>query len=88
MTKTLLSFEASLTTYQSAWRKYPEEANLYQCGCENFKVCFNVFHLPCIIQITNIQKKVNIYDVFYLLYSNQHISAAIATNFRVMFLLQ
>jgi len=30
----------------------------------------------------------NIYDLFYLLYSHQYVSAAIATVFRVMLLLQ
>ena len=30
----------------------------------------------------------NVYDVFYLQYSHQHVSASILTIFRVMFLLQ
>jgi len=49
-----------------------------------------MFHLPCITQIHNIhitnKMHFNIYDVFYSLYSHQHVSAAFAAIFRVMLL--
>ena len=49
----------------------------------------NMFHLPCINQIHNIQttNKIhfNMYDVFYSLNSHQHVSAAIAVIFRAIF---
>jgi len=51
-----------------------------------------MFHLPCINQICNIQiankMNFNVNDVYNLLYSHQHVSAAIAAIFRVMLLVQ
>jgi len=51
-----------------------------------------MFHLPCDIQIRNIQENnkmhSNVYDVFHSLCSHQHVSAAIAAIFRVTLLLQ
>jgi hypothetical protein len=53
---------------------------------------FNVLHLPRIDNINNIQiankTHYSVYDVVYLQFSHQHVSAAIAAIFGVILLLQ
>jgi hypothetical protein len=52
----------------------------------------NPFHFPCINQAhkipITIKKHFNVYDVFSLHFSHQHVSAGIAAIFRVKLLLQ
>jgi len=59
---------------------------------ENVLVYFNVFHLPRVNQIQNIQTinemYSNIFYVFYSQCSHQHVSVGIPTFFRTMLLLQ
>jgi len=67
----------------ASWAKIGEKLNY----CFSH---FKMFHLTCINQVHNVHKTnkthFNIYYVSYSLYSHQHVSADIATIFRVILL--
>ena len=53
---------------------------------------FNMFLLPCVNQVYNIQitnkKHFSVYDVFYSQFYHRHVSISIAAVFRIMILLE
>jgi len=57
-----------------------------------FFVCFDMFHIPCIIQIHNIQitNKIhfNVRNVFYSQCSYQHVLPVVMAILKMMLLLQ